>query len=485
LTFFMKLPSTLRLRLVLSHLLVCLVSLALILAFSGKAFFDAARDDARHSLIDLAFAASNTLERPLQDLNEGSGDIARVENSISRLLRNHPNTQYSLFWADGAPIVQSGGTLPARADAQTSPEVLAALQNEVGEADATRLDEQGEEAVFVAVRVQREDTVYGVVRLEVPLRPAMDSARRSLMLLLGVALIVILVVSIFAWAMASGLVRPIRQLTQTAERIARGEMGARVDPAGPQELHRLATAFNMMSVRMQDHVTELRAFVANASHELRTPLTVVKLRVEALRHGALNEPEVSEQFLSEVENEVDRLSRMVNDLLDISRMDAGLASTKRSPLNLAMMATEVFETFSIRASKAGLCFEVHIEPDLPAVMGNEDQLRRVLYNFVDNAIKYTPSGGQVDLHLASGRNRKIVRILVKDTGPGISAEHLKHIFERFYRVEATRPRYGISRGSGLGLAIAKTIVENHGGTIGVSSQLGQGATFWVELPVHV
>jgi signal transduction histidine kinase len=246
----------------------------------------------------------------------------------------------------------------------------------------------------------------------------------------------------------------------------------------------MSLVFNIMASRLQDHVDELRAFVANASHELRTPLTVVKLRAEALQAGALNDPAVSKQFLSEIESEVDRLSKMVNDLLDLSRMEAGLASSQRTLLNLDVIASEVCETFKIRAVKAGITLEKHAQADLPPVMGNEEQLRRVLYNFIDNAIKYTAAGGRVDLQLESDAKRKTIRLMVVDSGPGIPSSHLAHIFERFYRVDATRPRYETTRGSGLGLAIAKSIIEKHGGKIGVRSQLGKGSTFWAELPAR-
>jgi signal transduction histidine kinase len=282
--------------------------------------------------------------------------------------------------------------------------------------------------------------------------------------------------------LANNLSRPIKQLTRAAETLAGGNLDARVTPSGPPELHRLAEAFNSMAFRLQDHVDELRAFVANASHELRTPLTVVKLRAEALRNGAMEETAVAEQFLSEIEIEVDRLSYMVNDMLDLSRMEAGLASKQRSPLNLGTLTSEVSEVFNIRAARAGIQLVQEIESDLPPVLGNEDQLRRLLYNLIENAIKYTPRDGRVDLQVKSSRDRKSVTLQVRDSGPGIAPEHLQHIFERFYRAEATRPRYTSSSGSGLGLAIAKTIVDNHGGKIGVSSQLGEGTTFWVRLP---
>jgi signal transduction histidine kinase len=274
-------------------------------------------------------------------------------------------------------------------------------------------------------------------------------------------------------------------LTNTAERLTMGNLDARAaTPDAPQELHRLAQSFNEMAGRLQAHFTELRIFVANASHELRTPLTSIKLRVEALRSGALEDKQVAEQFLAEIESEVDRLSSMVNDLLDLSRIEAGLEKNQRQPVNLGTVLQEVYETFSARAQRAGIELNCEAGSSPTVVLGSEDQLRRMISNLVDNAIKYTRQGGNVDLILHKTPTNGAVRLVVRDNGFGISREHLPHIFERFYRVEATRPRYGPPQGSGLGLAIARSIVETHGGKIGVTSQLGKGSAFWVELPLE-
>lgn len=480
----MKLSASLNTRLVFSHLLVSVISIVLISAFAGNAIISSARNDIEKDLEDIAFATSNALESPLQGYHNGSTSAELIQDSLNRLLIKHPELNYTIFLEDGTPIIHSTDSLPPKADIENAPEVVEALQSSIGEGESTRLDGQGMQMFYVAVRIQHEGQIYAVLRLGTHLRPALANARRSLGLLLLVSVLVTVAVGLFAWLLARNLSQPIQRLTQTAVRLSRGDLGARVVPSGPQELHRLAETFNLMAGRLQDHVDELRAFVANASHELRTPLTVVKLRAEALRDGALEDTSVAEQFLEEIESEVDRLGRMVNDLLDLSRMEAGLGSQKRSPVNMGTIATDVFETFSIRSNKAGINLSLDLEPDIPLMMGNEDQLRRVLYNFVENAIKYTPRGGRVELILRAGRKGKTIRVLVRDSGPGISAVDLPHIFERFYRVEATRPRYGTSKGSGLGLAIAKSIIENHGGKIGVSSQLGKGSTFWVELPAQ-
>jgi two-component system sensor histidine kinase VicK len=167
-------------------------------------------------------------------------------------------------------------------------------------------------------------------------------------------------------------------------------------------MRRLTEAFNSMASRLQSNVNELRAFVANASHELRTPLTVVKLRTEALQQGAMEEPDVANRFVAEIETEIDRLVRMVNDLLDLSRMEAGLDSNQRISLSLSTIAREVYEAYKIRAVRAGINLSLDIEPGLAEVHVNEDQVRRVFFNLVENAIKFTPPEGQVEMLLRPG-----------------------------------------------------------------------------------
>lgn len=480
----MRLPLSLHSRLVLSHLLVSVLSVFLISLFAANAILTASQAEVKHNLEDLAFAVSNSLEARFEEVENRESDFNIVKMELARLLANHPELQYTLYLPDGTPIADSSGTLPANSNAGGAPDALDALHNETGQSQTVLRNPQGESIYFISNRIQRGDNAYGVLRMGTALNSSMQAASRSLGVLILVAVLVAIAVSLFAWLLANSLAHPIEDLTQAASRMALGDLSARVSPSGTQELHRLAEAFNIMAGRLETHVDELKAFVANASHELRTPLTVVKLHAEALRDGAIDEPEVANQFLSEIESEVDRLVRMVNDLLDLSRMEAGMISTKRSLINLSAIVTDVYETFRIRADRAGIKLELELEPNLPPIKGNEDQLRRVLYNFTENAIKYTPRGGTVQLILQSGQKGKTVRLLVKDTGIGIPEEHLSHIFERFYRAEATRPRAGISKGSGLGLAIAKSTLESHGGTIGVTSQLGQGTTFWAELPAQ-
>jgi len=478
------LPRTIQGRLVLSHLLVSLVSIVLISAYAAGVLYGAVRTQVENRYESLGFAAAHDLAQAFRDYPEGNAPDAVLSASLSRFFSGRPEVHITIYLPDGTLLLDVDGAQPQVATAEFDPELWEALSSASGKSSHTRRDGQGFERLYLAFRIDDESQLYGVLRLDVLLDVALSEARRSLGLLVATALIVALGMGTVGYFLAHSLAGPIESITRAAESLTLGRLDVRVDaPAVPVEIFRLSQAFNLMASRVQSLVAELRSFVANASHELRTPLTSIKLRVEALRSGALEDPPVAEKFLAEVESEVDRLSSMVNDLLDLSRIEAGLDSSKRVPIDLGSIVAEVYETFIVRSEKAGVSLTYQVEPELPAVLGSEDQLRRMMYNLVDNAIKYTNPGGHVELTLQADEQKRNLRIMVEDTGYGIAPAQLPHVFDRFYRVEATRPRYSRSQGSGLGLPIAKSIAESHGGKIGVSSQVGAGSTFWVELPV--
>ena len=478
-----KRPFTLNTRLVLSHLAVSLISIILIATFAGKSIYQAAISESEHNLQALSFAAANALELPLQEYKQGKSSSEQMRKLLSVLFSDIPGITFTVFKPDGTPITDISEELPPRADFYNAPEVPEALRDEIGRGISIRNNKKGEETLYMAVLVQAGIEVIGILRVSVPLAPVKAKAQRSMLWLVLTAVFVAVAVSLFGWLLAKNLSQPIQVLTEAAEEMESGDMSVRVQPSGPRELQTLAIAFNKMANRLQSNVNELRGFVANASHELRTPLTVVKLRTEALLDGALDDHEVSLRFIKDIENEVDRLVRMVNDMLDLSRMEAGMDEIHPTLLNLSTIIKEVYETFKIRAERADIALKMTIEPGLPSVMGNEDQIRRVFYNLLDNAIKYTPKNGEVQLTLRSSPQENYVRVEVQDNGPGIKPEQLKHVFERFYRIDVPEGAANHVRGSGLGLAIAKTIVESHGGNIGVISHVGKGTTFWVDLPV--
>lgn len=249
-----------------------------------------------------------------------------------------------------------------------------------------------------------------------------------------------------------------------------------------EEVEPILQAFHTQRKQKEAEMNELRNFVANASHELRTPLTTLKLRVEALREGALEERELADKFLREMESEIDHLSQLVNDMLDLSRIEATRDEIPHSEVDLKRVIAEICAAFHVRAEKSNIQIQIEAEEAVAPISGVEEQIRRLIYNLIDNAVKYTPNGGWVKVRLYQQPVSHHLILEVQDNGFGIPPHYLPHIFERFYRAEATRPRYGTTRGSGLGLAIVKAIVDAHGGQITVQSEVGKGTLFRIEFP---
>ncbi|MBE3577866.1 MAG: phosphate regulon sensor histidine kinase PhoR [Limnochordales bacterium] len=233
-------------------------------------------------------------------------------------------------------------------------------------------------------------------------------------------------------------------------------------------------------------ITELRRlervrkdFVANVSHELRTPLTSIKGFVETLLDGAMNDPATCRRFLEIINQQTDRLVALVNDLLDLSRVESADIPLRRRPVDINALADEVGITLGPRAQGQGLRLELDLAPGLPLLYADDELLRRLLLNLVDNAIKYTPAGGRVVIRTRPEKTGGVA-LAVSDTGVGIPKRDLARIFERFYRVDKARSRQ--LGGTGLGLSIVRHIVEKHGATIEVESEVGEGSTFTVHFP---
>jgi len=240
------------------------------------------------------------------------------------------------------------------------------------------------------------------------------------------------------------------------------------------EWRALAVFHDVTQVRRVETVR--RDFVANVSHELRTPLAAVKSVIETLESGALDEPEVARNFLGRADAEVDRLVRMVEELLELSRIESGDLPLEQRPVDISMVVEDAVRRLRPQAEKQGLDLATEVAGDLPEVIGDREHLERVVINLVQNAIKFTQAGGKVDV--AARVRAGDVEVTVSDTGAGIFPEDLGRVFERFYKADRARERGG----TGLGLAVAKHTVEAHGGTIEVRSEPGKGAAFTFTLP---
>ena len=219
-----------------------------------------------------------------------------------------------------------------------------------------------------------------------------------------------------------------------------------------------------------------KEFVSNVSHEFRSPLASIKAVVETLESGALAEPETAKDFLSRIHRDTDRMISMADHLLELSRLESGQMPLHLYPMELEPLLEDVRNSCSEWADAKGITLLVVPAEGLPPVMADEENLRRVLVNLLDNAIKFTPEGG--DISVLAGIRQSVVEVRVKNTGAGIPREHLPHVFERFYKVDRSRH----DSGTGLGLAIVKHMVQLHGGEVAAESQEGQGATFSFTIP---
>ena len=347
------------------------------------------------------------------------------------------------------------------------------------------------QATYESVRVHNEipirllsypinhgDTLVNILRVGTSLRPVEEMLNRLVFVLLIGSPLAVLVSVLGGWFLAGRALRPVDTITHTAQRIAAGDLTQRLQTTSTDEIGRLASTFNDMIARLEASIRQIRQFSADASHELRTPLTIIKGETElALRKD--RQSEVYREVLESNLEEIDRMSRIVDELLFLSRADLGEIKIAKDPVQLDYLVQEIHH----QAMVLGKDREIetilgHLEPT--QIVGDELRLRELLLNIVDNAIKYSQNKSVVEINLTHANG--MATISVKDQGIGISPEEQKVIFNRFFRSDSARAH--AQKGTGLGLAICKWIAETHQGTIRVESSPGKGSRFTISLPLH-
>ncbi|HLO28921.1 MAG TPA: HAMP domain-containing sensor histidine kinase, partial [Anaerolineales bacterium] len=330
----------------------------------------------------------------------------------------------------------------------------------------------------LSVPLQQRGRIIAILQVASSLE-VVNAARLNLTDILSVIWIVAVLFSgIVVWFTLGQTLKPLGAITETVEQINRADdLSRRIPYQGPDddEIGNLVGSFNQTLERLEALFTSQQRLLADVSHELRTPLTVIKGNVDLMRRMK----SLDEESLTSIDQEAGRLTRLVGGLLLLAQAETGKLALNMKRVELDLLLTEVFQEMSILARS-----KVHLrlnEIDQAYINGDRDRLKQVLINLVANAIQYTPQGGEVFLSLE--RIGEQARIICQDTGPGIPAEDLPHIFERFYRAEKSRTRKETT-GFGLGLSIANWIVERHGGRIEVNSQEGKGTTFAIWLPLY-
>lgn len=295
-------------------------------------------------------------------------------------------------------------------------------------------------------------------------------------LILRAALVALGASVVLAWLISRWVSAPLQNTAQAARSVAAGDYELRLTPSGPDEAHSLATSFNEMVEQVQGNQQAMRDFVANVSHELRTPLTSIQGYAQAILDGTAPD---AKSAAGVIHDESERLGRLVEELLDLARMDTGQAPLERRPVDLVAVLSAIVERLELKAAEKSVQLENEVN-SLPSLIGDGDRLAQVFTNLIDNALKHTPKGGRVRLKGETGSGW--VSVHVDDTGPGIPPEELSRIFERFYQIDKARSGSG-PRGAGLGLAISREIVEAHGGSLKAKSVVRKGSRFTVRLPI--
>jgi len=296
-----------------------------------------------------------------------------------------------------------------------------------------------------------------------------DAALRAGLIGLGIAILLAVVIS-------TSLVRPVTRLTQAAGKLSAGDLAQRVAVSGTDELAALGQAFNHMAESLQAAEKQKRAMTADIAHELRTPLAVQRAQVEAMQDGVYP---LTTDSLRVVLEQNELLSRLVDDLRTLTLADDGELRLEKTDVDLAVLLQRAVERFMPSARENGVTLSLDLTAGCPVVNADPDRLMQILNNTLSNALRHTPTGGEVTLRLTCDGQRVWVR--VEDTGEGIPVDSLEHVFDRFYRADRSRSR--AQGGTGLGLTIARQLAVLHGGELRAANRPNGGAVFTLELPL--
>jgi two-component system phosphate regulon sensor histidine kinase PhoR len=417
-------------------------------------------------------------------------DPSGTNDATLRGVAHALRVRLSIIGSDGHLLFDSSmprDSLAKSANHGDRTEVLSARQGGVGLATrkSTTTGEEYRYAARMLNRTADPALTNGFVRVAMNLGELRTVASYVRLTIWTIGLGITALIVLLSLRVARRITKPILDIASTAQAIRDGDLGKRVTVSTNDEIASLATSVNEMAERLSSDIERLTKlehvrsqFLGNVSHELRTPIFSIQGFLETLQDGAVDDPQVNRQFLDRAHSQALRLNTLLNDLIEISRIESGEMKMSFRYFDLREFLEQMAEEMRPHAEACDLSFtlESQLTGDVMA-LGDRDRLRQVITNLVNNAVKYTEPGGSVTLRGMIAENR--CRIEVQDTGCGIPAEHLDRIFERFYRVDKGRSRD--VGGTGLGLAIVKHIVEAHGGTIGVTSKVGVGSTFFFSL----
>ncbi len=480
--------KSLRSRLILSYLFVLLLSGALIsialifllrnnpvIVATDQAFLNQRLQKVRQEDPEMLRKIVQSAERN-DDREQLIEEFAELVNVRVLVVRNNGNVLMDSYVIDGrrdSDDVERINLRPVINDRDRN--------NPVG----TFIDSNNRRWAFtnVAALNSRQDNRNGPeIVLAKPLSSPPQYAFENLLMPLIIASGVAAFFSLgFAILIGQSVASPLRTLAKATDKVAQGNYDQEVAVRGPIEVRQVATSFNNMVERVEASQTAQRDFVANVSHELKTPLTSIQGYSQAIKDDFAEEPETAKRFATIINDEANRMHRMVVQLLDLARWDSNQTPLQRVSMDVRPLLEAIVAKVQPQAAEKSIVLSTDIKP-LPPLSIDGDRINQVLTNLMANAIKYTPDGGRV--RLSAWQENNVANFAVDDNGQGIPEEDLPRIFERFYRADKSRKGNGAETTNfGLGLAISQEIVKAHGGKITAQSVVGKGTRFLVQLPI--
>ncbi len=457
--------KSLRVRLLLAYAGLILAGFTVLALVAGRQILAGTMQDFTAGLAEQAQLVARVMKEPVEEGSEHGLD----QEALSSILETYPEqlgAELQLLDNRGHILASSGNSI-----AINSIVVNTAL------AGAVSTDTQGSMA-YAAAPILEDGGVIGVVHLAIPLSAAQNLVWERWLILGAGVLVVLAVAGLAAFWLSTTLTRPLAQMQQAAMHIAQGDFSQRLPETRQDEIGQLARDFNYMAGQVETMIEEQRSFASNASHELRTPLTTIRLRSEALRDGDLDSA-TAQQYVVEIDDEVRHLGNLVQDLMLLSRLDSGRLEAGREQVDTVRLARQLLGEITPQAKERSITLQFDAQSELPPVTAGSAHLTIVFRNLLNNALKYTPDGGQITWQIQAAHDQ--IHHAISDTGQGIAAEDLPYVFDRFYRVDKSRSRE--VPGVGLGLSLVHMIVEFYGGTVTVSSEgIGQGTTFHIMWP---
>jgi two-component system sensor histidine kinase BaeS len=481
--------TPIRFHLLLGYLIALLAGMGLAAVLTWKAVEEMYLATQRENLL----AQASLTATALQDAGYPAGSTdpylqtTNVQPGIhTHILDEQGAVALSLPLPSGSepvqvPLAESSG-LVTSAELAARQEIRQALAGQAATAIRQVPPAAGRRVLYATAPVFANGNVSGIVYVAMPL-PAAGLPPDLIWQLAGVLLAALLLTGTAGALLARRIARPLEEMSQAAGAVAAGDLSKEVATSrNIAELRRLGQAFNAMTAALRQSDQAKNAFIADVTHELRTPLTVIKGTIETLEDGAVDDLDGRGPLLASMHHETDRLIRLVSDLLVLTRADAGALQLHIQPLDVSKAARSRCDQLAPLAARRQVTLRVADKgPDPGRALADTDRVAQVLSNLLDNAIRHAPAGSTVTVTVEPAQGE--IRCAVSDKGPGIPAQHLPLVFERFYRVDASRNRH--TGGLGLGLAIVKALVMAQGGRVGAQSIEGQGATITFWLPAEV